>query len=68
MSYAISLWCGCRVYVACHPRTLVPHARVIERRGTRCADRRHEVGARIRLWEMLPDTRVKEPRIEYEAG
>jgi len=46
----------------------VPHARVIERRGTRCADRRHEVGARIRLWEMLPDTRVKEPRIEYEAG
>jgi hypothetical protein len=68
MSYAISLWCGCRVYVACHPRTGVPHARLIEQRGPRCADRRHDVGVRIRLWEMLPDARAQEPRLEYEAG
>ena len=68
MSYAISLWCGCRVYVACHPRTGVPHARIIERRGPTCHNRRHDIGVRIRLWEMLPDSRLEEPQIEYEAG
>jgi hypothetical protein len=68
MSYAITLWCGCRVYVACHPQTSMPHTRIVERRGPVCKDRRHEVGTRIRLWEMLPDTRATEPRIEYEAS
>lgn len=68
MSYSISLWCSCRVYVACHPQTGVPHTRVIEQRGPDWRDRRHAVGVRIRLWEMLPDPRVQEPRLEYETG
>lgn len=68
MSYSISLWCSCRIYVACDPRTGVPHARVIEQRGPRCRDRRHAVGVRIRLWEVLPDARLDDPRIEYESG
>jgi hypothetical protein len=67
MSYSITLWCGCRIYVACHPRTSAPHTRIVERRDLQCQDRRHDVGARIRLWEMLPDPRATEPRIEYEA-
>ena len=32
MSYEITLWCGCRLYVACHPETGVAHSRIIERR------------------------------------
>ena len=54
MSYNLSLSCGCVVYVSCHPRTRVAHTRVIEARGAACSVRRHEVGLRLYLWELLP--------------
>jgi hypothetical protein len=57
MSYTLVLQCGCTVYVACHPRTRLAHTRIIEARSPHCTDRRHEVGARLWLWEMLPDSR-----------
>jgi hypothetical protein len=54
MSYNLSLSCGCVVYVSCHPRTRVAHTRVIEARGAECGVRRHEVGLRLYLSELLP--------------
>jgi hypothetical protein len=54
MSYDIDLPCGCVVYVSCHPVTGLAHTRVIQMRSTSCP-RRHEVGARLFLWELLPD-------------
>ena len=54
MSYTLTLQCGCSVYVACHPRTGAAHTRVIEFRGQACNVRRHEVGLRLALWELLP--------------
>jgi hypothetical protein len=58
MSYTVTLWCGCRVYVSCHPLTRVAHSRIVERRGETCPVRRHETGARLWLWELLPDPRA----------
>jgi hypothetical protein len=55
------------VYVSCNPKTGAAHTRVLERRSAACADRRHEVGMRLRLWEMLPDARLHDPQIEYYA-
>ncbi len=55
MSYNLTIPCGCSVYVSCHPHTRVAHARIVERRGTACPTRRHVVGARVWLWELLPD-------------
>lgn len=58
MSYTVTIWCGCRVYVSCHPTTGLAHSRIIERRGAQCpVVRRHETGARLWLWELLPDVR-----------
>ena len=57
MSYNLTLPCGCTVYVACHPETRIAHTRVIEQRGAECRTPRHEVGARVYLWELLPDSR-----------
>lgn len=54
MSYNLTLQCGCRVYVACHPTTGIAHTRVLETRGGACRDRRHAVGLRLYLWELLP--------------
>jgi hypothetical protein len=54
MSYTVTLGCGCRVYVACHPRTGVAHTRIIETRSLECRVRSHDVGVRIALWELLP--------------
>lgn len=68
MSYTISLWCGCTVYVSCHPRTNMAHTRVIEARGPRCPERRHRVGARLWLWEMLPDPRNPQPAVRPNAS
>ena len=58
MSYNLSLACGCVVYVSCHPLTRVAHTRVIEVRGAACSVRRHEVGLRLYLWELLPVPRA----------
>jgi hypothetical protein len=55
MSYNIDLPCGCVVYVSCHPVTGLAHTRVIQMRSVSCSRRRHEVGARLFLWELLPD-------------
>lgn len=66
MSYTITLWCGCAVYVACHPRTRIAHHRVIERRGDRCAERKHATGVQLRLWELLPDSRIDASHVTYE--
>ena len=66
MSYTLTLWCGCRVYVSCDPRTRVAHHRIVERRGDCCTDRRHHIGLRLRLWELLPDPRIDESHITYE--
>jgi hypothetical protein len=55
MSYSLTLQCGCVVYVACHPQTHVAHTRIIELRGRDCSDRRHEIGARLYPWQLLPD-------------
>ena len=55
MSYDLTLPCGCVVYVSCHPQTRVAHTRIIQSRAPACGVRRHEVGARLFLWEILPD-------------
>jgi hypothetical protein len=55
MSYTLVLQCGCVVYVACDPITDIAHTRVVERRGESCRSRKHDVGARIYLWEILPE-------------
>ncbi len=55
MSYNLTLQCGCVVFVACHPETRIAHTRIIESRGTACRVRRHEVGLKLYLWEILPD-------------
>jgi hypothetical protein len=55
MSYTLLLHCGCTVYVFCHPDTGVAHTRIIEDRGVSCPHRNHERGARLWLWEMLPE-------------
>jgi hypothetical protein len=68
MSYTIALWCGCTVYVACHPTSSAAHARVIEKRGAECRERRHQTGVRLWLWEMLPDPRNTDPSLRIEHG
>ena len=69
MSYTVALWCGCTVYVACNPQTRIAHSRVIERRGPECRIRTHQIGARLWLWELLPDPRsANDPAIIEERG
>jgi hypothetical protein len=55
MSYNLTLQCGCILYVACDPKSGVAHTRVLEAKGHLCRTRRHEVGLRLFLWEILPD-------------
>jgi hypothetical protein len=55
MSYTLTLQCGCVLYVASHPKSLIAHTRVIESKGGGCRVRRHEIGFRLHLWEILPD-------------
>ena len=55
MSYNLTLPCGCVVYVSCHPRTRIAHTRIIQARAPACRVRKHEVGARLYLWELLPN-------------
>ena len=58
MSYNLTLVCGCLVYVACNPKSGIAHTRVLETKGPACGPRRHEVGLRLYLWEILPDPAV----------
>jgi len=55
MSYNLTVQCGCVVYVSCDPKTGFAHARVIERKGEKCLVRKHDVGVRLYLWELLPE-------------
>jgi hypothetical protein len=55
MSYNLTLQCGCVVYVSAHPKTRLAHTRIIQSRSQHCRVRRHEVGLRLYLWELLPD-------------
>jgi hypothetical protein len=55
MSYTLTLHCGCVVYVSAHPETHVVHTRIIQTRGAACRVRRHDIGLRLYLWELLPD-------------
>jgi hypothetical protein len=55
MSYTLTLRCGCVVYVSRHPETGIAHTRVIQSHGANCRIRRHEVGLKLYLWELLPD-------------
>ena len=64
MSYLLTLQCGCVVYVSVHPVTLIAHTRIIQSRGTDCRVRRHEIGLRLYLWELLPDP-AHRPRLEW---
>jgi hypothetical protein len=68
MSYNVTLECSCRVYVSVDPRTQVAHTRVIESRGDACRDRRHDIGARLRLSELQPDERPQPPAVQYVRG
>jgi hypothetical protein len=65
MSYTVTLWCGCRVYVSCNPATGIAHSRIVEAHDKACPIKRHEVGARLWLWELLPDRRVEPARVEF---
>jgi len=56
MSYNLTVQCGCLVYVSCDPKTGFAHARVIERKGDQCRVRTHDVGVRLYLWELLPES------------
>jgi len=56
MAYSVILWCGCTVDVSCDATTGIAQSRIIGRRGTVCTVRRHEVGTRVWLWELLPDS------------
>jgi hypothetical protein len=64
MSYNLTLQCGCQVYVSCDPQTRIAHSRVIETRSTDCRVRRHAVGLRLHLWEILPDPLYR-PRLTW---
>jgi hypothetical protein len=65
-SYTVTLWCGCAVYVSCHPGTGLANERIVERRGATCPERRHQLGSRLWLWELLPDRRLQEPTVRFE--
>lgn len=55
MSYMLTLDCGCSVRVSCDPRTRAARTRVLEKRGPSCPVRKHKVGLRLYLWDLLPD-------------
>jgi len=55
MAYALTLSCGCVVFVVCQPGTRIATSRVIKSRGKACQVRRHNVGVHLFLWEILPD-------------
>ena len=54
MSYTLTLQCGCVVYVSQNPATRIVHTRILQSKGPSCVNRRHEVGLRLYLWELLP--------------
>ena len=59
LSYDLRLQCGCVLHVSRDPETGSVRTRVIQSLGTDCRDRRHQVGVRLYLWEILPDYRYR---------
>ena len=55
VSYNLTLQCGCILRVARDSQSATGPIRVVETRGDGCAARAHDVGARLYLWELLPD-------------
>jgi hypothetical protein len=68
MSYNLTLQCGCLVYIACDPLTSVAHARIIERRDPGCRVRKHEVGLRLSLFEIVTDLGEIESDHEHRSA
>lgn len=66
MSYTLTLDCSCVVYVSCDPRTNAAHTRILELRSPSCAIRKHEVGTRLYLWDLLPDRGQGAPEAPVE--
>ena len=66
MSYNLTLRCGCLVYIACDPLTSVAHARIIERRDPGCRVRKHEVGLRLSLGEIVTELEEIQPEPEHQ--
>ena len=67
MSYNLTAQCGCLVYVSCDPKTGIAHARVIERKGDQCRIRTHEIGVRVYLQELLPESSTP-PTIRFDTA
>jgi hypothetical protein len=68
MSYNLTLQCGCLVYIACDPLTSVAHARILERRDPGCRVRKHEVGLRLSLFEIVTDLGEIESDLESRSA
>src|SRR5262249_31345898 len=54
LSYNLTLRCGCVVHVSVRPASRIAQTRIIRTRGRQCAAERHQIGLRLRLWELLP--------------
>src|SRR5262245_21743117 len=63
-SYTLDLNCGCIVSVSVHPESRIARTRILQTRGRLCTNKRHEVGSRLYLWELLPDP-IDESKIEW---
>ena len=54
ITYTLTIPCSCLVFVVLDTDTGLARSRSIEIPGSRCRVSRHEAGARLYLWEMLP--------------
>jgi hypothetical protein len=67
-TYTLTIPCSCIVFVVLDAETGLAQSRVIEIQGPRCRVSRHEAGARLYLWEMLPGFRLRDPVGSRRAG
>jgi len=54
------------LHVSRDPETGIVQTRVIQSRGVECRDRRHQIGLRLYLWEILPDYRYR-PTLAWDT-
>jgi hypothetical protein len=47
------------------PVTGIARSRIVEARSDECPVKTHERGARLWLWELLPDRRWEAPHVEF---
>jgi hypothetical protein len=62
--YDLTLPCSCIARVSAHPETGVVQTRLIQSRGTACRVRRHRIGVRLYLWELLPEQKFERQRVD----